>query len=282
MNRLPIIQPRSVTAQSHAQSEALTASFDTDYLIKGDLFGGGSRVRKFAPGQLVEGIPADWYPVVLQEFIPGREISVEALFKHGRLVAWLYSEAIVNLHVYGPSSVRLYREPPAIDFETTLNIVGQDAELHGLFNCAFIWSEDRAQHYLFELDPRPNAWHQFGKHFGVDWVSALSSENSDSLIQHPKGPAELIRLYPRDLKRALSASSWQGLKTWVFGEPGTWDTRNRLDKAVNRYDRRIVLFWFATPIISLGAKMWQSLPTKLQRFLVKTGVKRAVIFLVGA
>jgi predicted ATP-grasp superfamily ATP-dependent carboligase len=246
-------------------------------------------VRKFSreTARELEEIEADWYPLVVQEFVSGTEVSLEALFRNGKLVAWLYSEMVETMGDFGPSTTRRYFMPEVRDFELVLSLLGADGGLNGMFNVAMIWSPTREAHFLFELDPRPNTWHQFGKHFGVDWVEAmLGSEAITGASHAPATPAsetdEFIHLYPRALKHALNTRGLGGIRPWLTAAPGTWSSRNHKDHAINRYELREVIFWFSGPSIAMAAKVWQALPPWAQRILAKLGVKRAVIYLVGA
>lgn len=285
MNRLAIPGPKSAVACNRDELDQNAISAGTEFLIKGDLFGGGSRVRKFDSENAKPDlqIPLDWYPVVVQEFIEGDEVSVEALFRDGQLTAWMYSVVSQNISQFGPSVVRRYFTPANTDFETTLNHIGNAAQLHGFFNCALIWSPDRQAHFLFELDPRPNAWHQFGKHFGIDWVELMLGERPNKTPVSPKlDSAAPLHLYSRDLRSALASASWRRIKPWLTNAPGTWQTRNHLDSAVNRFEARSIIYWFAGPVVAFSANVWQSFPMPLQKFLVKTRLKQMVIFLIGA
>lgn len=289
MNRLELPGPETIVVENPSQLSAAADLFTDDFLIKGDLFGGGSRVRKFTQETKARAleIPSDWYPLVAQEFVEGVEVSIEALFRDGRLVAWLYSEMRETMAEFGPSTARRYFTPEVKDFELVLNRLGTQSGLHGMFNVALIWSPARRAHFLFELDPRPNTWHQFGQHFGVDWVEAMLGNqakggvNAVTLTPAP-GVDEFIRLYPRDVKNSLNTHNLKGLLPWLKNAPGTWSTRNRRDKTINRVETREVLYWFSGPLIAVSARAWQALPPSTQRLLVKFGVKRAVIFWVGA
>ncbi len=284
MNRLNISVPKSIVVEAPEKLMAATASIKGDFLIKGDLYGGGSRVRKFTETDTAElgQIPVEWFPLVVQEFISGTEVSIEALFRGGQLVAWLYSEMLETMGEFGPSTVRRYCNPIVRDFEGTLNQIGANAKLNGLFNCALIWSPMSGTHSLFELDPRPNSWHQFGNRFGVDWVELMLGEQTRRIVSPSAHSDEVLHLYPRDLRYALTSGSWPRVKPWLTRAKGTWQNRNRTDTSINRLEAREVFYWFAPPLIATAAKIWQSLPLTLQRTLVKIGVKSAVIFIIGA
>jgi hypothetical protein len=114
-------------------------------------------------------------------------------------------------------------------------------------------------------------------------VELMLGERPNKTPISPKLDAEAtIHLYSRDLRSALASASWRRIKPWLVDAPGTWKTRNHLDRAVNRYEARTIIYWFSDPLIALAAKIWQAFPQPLQRFLVKARFKQIVIFLIGA
>ena len=205
-------------------------------LVKSAEGGAGERVRwwRGAPDQ----IPAAWFPVVVQEFVAGFLISVEALFRDGELVGWLYSRSTSGIPGGGPSTARCYLSPPSRDFVDDLGLVGKTAGLHGFANCTMVWSPVERRHRLFEVDARPNAWAQFGPRLGVDWARQMSDPLPD--CAEPRiAPDERValRLYPREVIDAFDHARWSSLQPWLLALPGTWRARNARDRGVNAADR---------------------------------------------
>ena len=227
--------PSSSVAETHSELETELNIWDGPLYIKGDQGGGGLKVRFFAEANEVRSaeIPKDWFPLVLQQQVLGKLISVEALFWQGEIRGWLYSEGIEFAGSYGPTTTRRYINPPRLDFLNHLEVLGQVAELHGLFNCSFVWQVNELKHYLFEADPRPNLWHQFGPNLGVDWIEIIQN---DGLIVAQKNLPDKgfeLSLYPRELVYLIQSGKVRLLFRWLLRRQGTWDVRNHSDFSVN-------------------------------------------------
>lgn len=244
---LGITQPRSLVLRNASELAAGIGEFDRPTLIKGDQGGGGARVRETSRvlARPSESVPADWYPLLLQEFIVGDEVSVEALFGEGRLLAWQYSTPVILEGQFGRTVARDFVDPSSMDFVKSLQVLAAECGLHGFANCTFIRAADSC-HQLVEVDMRANAWHQFGPQLGVDWRSLMLGLDALEAHEpvHPefgKGRKRRFHLYPRELAHAFSTLTWSSLAPWVRRSEGTWDTRNRTDPVLNRIERRVVL-----------------------------------------
>lgn len=211
-------------------------------MLKGDGGASGERVRFVDSWTVVEieKIPGHWFPVLLQEYIDGPLISVEALFREGTLTRYLYSEPLNFTHARGPSTARHFQSPRAIDFIEPLQKLGQVAGLHGFANCSFVWDESRQSHWLFEVDMRPNRWHQFGPKLGVSWAEGMSVKPIAPVSEERPHLEAVIRLYPREIASALATRNYPALVPWLKGEPGTWQWRQRLDRTVNWQEFRSI------------------------------------------
>lgn len=211
--------------------------------IKSDQGGGGRWIRfvETLCSSVAEEIPASWFPVLVQERIVGEEISVEVLFREGKIAGWLYSQPLSSAQHYGPSVRRRYLPPHKTDFEDTLALLAHNFMLEGLFNCSFIWSNKLQKHILFEADPRPNPWHQFGPLLGVDWVSSMTAPGPFSISRPHLSRPRKLGLYPRafvyfGLEKKLSL-----IIPWLLMLPGTWNTWNRKDRAINMVEDQLVI-----------------------------------------
>ena len=122
----------------------------------------------------------------------------------------------------------------------TLKKLGQECQLHGFFNCTFIWSKTTRTHWLFEADPRPNPWHQFGPRLGVDWIELMRFPSATvvgpTLPRHPT----ILGLYPRTIIAFGLSKNVTIILPWLLGLPGTWRTRNTRDAAINAMEKAIV------------------------------------------
>lgn len=130
---------------------------------------------------------------LVQEYLHGELVAVEALFRKGELLEYAtscaYSEAL------GPSTRRIYQDKD--DRLTELiRAFGKASALDGFANMSLIQTQN-GQYWLFEADPRPNRWFAFGKWFAADFAEAiqkwLTPVNQDEIDWKPM-PAESIRI----------------------------------------------------------------------------------------
>lgn len=234
--------PHTVTAHNASQLSALCANWKGSGFLKSDLGGGGKYIRHFTAltEPLCDSIPSEWFPLIVQQEIQGTPISIEALFRVGELGGWMCSVPTVYSANFGPSIRRKYFHPQVRDFIPTLERLGRDLALHGLFNCSFIWDERTRTHYLYEADPRPNPWHQFGPRYGVDWVELMRDPQLPRQEPSFSHKRFYLSLYPRAFIYFGMEKKLSYVLPWVLCFPGTWNSRNRKDRAQNREDRRIV------------------------------------------
>lgn len=240
---LELAFPKTTIAENLDELMQLAELWPGSGFIKSDLGGGGWWVKYFTSlnHERAREISNTWFPVLVQEEIPGIEISVEVLFRRGRVAGWMYSQPTVTAKNFGPSVRRTYVEPPSLDFIDTLSHLSQELSLHGFFNCSFIWNKEIQQHVLFEADPRPNPWHQFGPQLGVDWIEIMTTETKDFVSRPSLSRRKKLGLYPRVFIFFGLEKKFSLIFPWLFGMPGTWATRNRNDRAINKMEDDIVL-----------------------------------------
>jgi hypothetical protein len=282
---LNLSSPKSAVANSMEELLELAAQEPSEFLVKGDSEGGGTRVQKFSDASELarQTIPQIWFPVVVQKYVTGAIVSVEALFIHGRLSGWLYSTVLASMSDFGPSTRRKFANPPLLDFESDLIRLGRAAELHGFFNTSWILSDELNRHVLFEADSRPNSWHQFGPRLGVNWATQLTVDQ-ELPIQSPNNlPAQGLSfwLYPRSLSDAFLTLKWRTIFAWMMRRPGTWKFRNRLDKAVNRAEDKLVWFFPSMLIAQQAVKVWARLPVSMQKYFERQGLKATIAKILG-
>lgn len=275
--------PRSVVASTNGELAAVLGTWEGNSLVKSDGGAGGEQVVAHRPERSATptALPDAWFPVVVQEYIAGVDVSIEVLLRDGRLAGWQYSVARRVAGRYGPTTVRRFVDPPRLDFIHDLDDLATAGGLHGFFNCSLRWSPREGRHYLFELDPRPNAWHQFGPRLGVDWLSAMS-QPAGAACRSPRlpHPGVVLHLYPRELLWGLDNEDWHSLLPWLLVDPGTWFSRNRRDARVNEADRR-ALSASAQRQLRMGVARalgtgWNAMPRPLQSAAERFGLRNAV------
>lgn len=297
--------PKSVIATSPKHLVQLSEDFETKYLVKADIGGGGSTVKRFsAPVTTDQSRELKaWFPVVVQEEIEGTLISVEGFYDSGKLLGWIYSKFDVESWEFGPSTRRTYFDPPSLDFEKTLIEFGLASGFHGFMNATFIWNESEKYHYLFEADNRPNGWHQFANRFGVHWGNLFA--NSDQITkpvrQELAEPNITFSLFPREPLFGIYIGKWRPALRWLWPRPGTWETRNSRDTPINKAELKEIKVAISNRlrlrlgkpfrfVISIPRRLhlllakifvwgWQSLPDATRSRFEKAGVKKLLVLI---
>jgi hypothetical protein len=271
LTQLGIPQPSTSIAATHAELQDALRRSDLPLLIKGDRgFGGEKIIHVVNPLDFdVTNVPTEWFPVVVQEYIDGEPVSVEAQFVNGRLVGYLYSSMIKTFSLYGISTERWFKRPPDQQVEKSLAELGRAGALHGLANCSFIRDSRTGEHLLIEVDLRPNSWHQFGPKLGVDWISLY--KNPPDQPVHNEG-TQRVAMYPHSLVRASRYRDFTSVWAWIVRSSGTWEMRNSKDPVVNRAEFRMI---YRHPLARILKSMWRVMPAPIQRAMKKYGIRSA-------
>lgn len=279
--------PKSLVASNVSELVKLSKQFDSDYFVKADIGSGGSGIKRFNGVFDADqsDIPESWFPVVIQEQMVGQVTSVEALYDSGKLLGWVYSKFDSEVYEFGPSTRRTFLTPPSLDFEKTLIDLGEYSGFHGFANATFIYDPVAGVHYLFEADTRSNVWHQFAKRFGVDWAKLFVTQNKTATPAHPhlESQAISISIFPRELTNAINSGQLKPLWRWITNRPGTWQTRNRRDRVVNKIELAEVISAIKSRSRQLIARLfvavWQRIPLRLRNGLEAAGVKKLLAFI---
>ena len=172
--------------------------------------------------------------LLLQEYISGENIAVEALFKNGALIASATSTVIGTMDgEFGVSCVRDYGSRKDID--EFVERIGTAFLLSGFCNITIL--RDSNDHlYLIEADSRPNIWFAAARHVGLDFSEAIRAYLSDSPVGVPlrNGNGRLRHFY-RDVNRSLEQGDMYNLILWIINSDGRW-------KCIPWYDMRLFYF----------------------------------------
>jgi len=284
-NRLKLRVPKTIVAKNSAELRKYSSKFETPFIVKADKYGGGAFLKKVSNAKEKKelNIPKEWYPVVIQKFIVGQIISVEAFFKDGALIAWMYSSFKGSVGEYGPSSSREYKNPDVLDFELDLILLAKECGLHGMFNCTFILKDKK--HYLIEADARPNSWQFLYAHFELPIVEIMSGEQESPLTPlAPNLENGAVRIV--DLDRIIPyAASKKDYKTifhslirlrkstqWIAGKKFTI-VMAVFSSTVTRRSQRVKLKLFSYAVTTFRAQ-----PEKFQQLIKKLGLTRFIAF----
>ncbi len=157
-------------------------------------------------------------PIIVQEYIKGQEIPVEAVFSKGELVAYTVSEILT--HDKGAFSYSTRRNYFANkELEKSLCILGEKMGINGFANLAYIYSLSDKGYYLIEADLRPNSW-MSGKHVrkvfieGIKRITAQISAKNRPIFTLNKRKIE-VALFYKDIRRCLYSRDLKGLARWI-------------------------------------------------------------------
>jgi hypothetical protein len=275
-----------------ADLEACLRRCSGPLMVKADQGSGGEQLRRWADPEavLADPPPLGWYPLLLQAWVAATTCSVDALFAAGELLALVPSRSLITERCFGPDLCRRFLPVAPEGVIRSLQALGQEGGLHGLFNTTFLLPADGSGPLLIEADPRPTAWHALGPRLGVDWgalmappTSAPGGPRPDPLEPHGLPPqGRVVHLFPRAPAYALRTLSWSVARPWLLARPGTWEFRLRADRAIGDWEWRSLRQAFslralAGPLQRLAAE----LPDPVQRFVRRRGLDRALLRWLG-
>ncbi|MDX2027968.1 MAG: hypothetical protein SFW62_04980, partial [Alphaproteobacteria bacterium] len=170
---IDVLTPPFQICSSFAEIERAAAEIGFPCMIKIDRSGGGDGVFKcnsaidleYQRNQLQSG------KFLVEKYIEGAAASVEPLFLDGRLVAYSYGDMLMTYGKTGVSSRRYFQPCPAL--ADTLEKISMRLGLHGFCNFTFMRDATSGQHYLIEMDMRPNAWVAYTRFAGIDFSRAI-------------------------------------------------------------------------------------------------------------
>ena len=173
--------------------------------------------------------------LVFQQFIKGCDINTEVLYHHGELLVYSYSRTLMVMGKFGVSTQRLFYQNNEVE-EVLINM-GRSLGLSGFGNVVFMYSEQEKQHYLIEIDMRPNAWTYYGRFTGNDFSEGVRRiiNNDLRLVKPTEAQAKqqlLISLYKKDVYRCILEKDVKGLLAWAANKDGRW-------RYIPFYDRKL-------------------------------------------
>lgn len=175
--------------------------------------------------------------LVIQQMINGYDVNVEVLYRNGELMVYNYSRTTKIMGKFGVSTERLFYANPEI--EATLLKIGRSFGLNGFGNVVFMYDEEKKEHYLIEVDTRPNAWMYYGKFTGNDFSEAVRKIiKNDLTVVRPqkefKNKEIRINLYKKDMYRCIMQKDVKGLLHWATNKNNRWKYIPRNDKKLLR------------------------------------------------
>ena len=174
--------------------------------------------------------------LIFQQYIKGFDANTDALFKNGELIVYSYSRTLTVMREFGVSTERLFYRNEEVEME--LVKMGRTLGLSGFANITFICDEKTGEHYLIEIDMRPNAWMHYGRFRGNDFSEGIRRIINNELTLVRPGAEHTdkrikISLYKKDVYRCLLEKDVKGLLGWMSNKESKW-------KYIPFYDRKLL------------------------------------------
>jgi hypothetical protein len=199
-------------------------------LNKYDLSWGGSDMAISHNLQDLQNVLQDlphYSKLLIQEFIDGDEIRVDALFYNGRLLNYFCAEVLSHTkNQFSYTTRRSYYAYP--ELSPMLTLIGEKILAHGFANISIIRDKRTSIHYLIEIDVRPNSWMVYSsilsRHDFIYCIQNLHNLASFDFIKSSlkKNKATEIALFYKDIRRAIWGKDLKGVARWIFGWKGYW------------------------------------------------------------
>jgi hypothetical protein len=165
--------------------------------------------------------------LLIEEFIEGDEIVVDAFFYNGRLLNYFCAKILSKTKdQFSYSTRRAYYAYP--ELSPMLTLIGEKIVAHGFANISIIRDKRTSIHYLIEVDLRPNSWMAYSnilsRHDFTYCIQNLHNLASFEFIKSSlkKNKAIEIGLFYKDIRRAIWAKDLKGIARWLFGLKGYW------------------------------------------------------------
>jgi len=162
---------------------------------------------------------------MIQEYIMGEEVPVEAIYFNGELLEYMSSKILqFDKGPFSLSTKRSYFDNP--DLKPLLQELGKKLGITGFANIAYIKEASTSIYYLIEIDLRPNSWMVYGRFCQKDFSSALKNyfNNNGTILNTTAKEAKPIEmaLFYKDLRRSFWQRDFKGVVKWVLNYKNYW------------------------------------------------------------
>lgn len=206
-------------------------------LLKQDLSWGGNGISKCENREELKSEISrhkNEYDIVIQEFVKGIDIGVEAFFYKGELVE--YAAGVINSYfssAFDFTTRRTYAVNTEI--ESLLRTLGQKIGINGFGSIQYIYHETFKEYYLLEVDIRPNIWVPYGKFSGHDFSAAIRKIINGTIkfpIVFKEAEATEVAVFYRDIIKCCKQKTILGILKWLINYKGCW-------KFIPTYDKNL-------------------------------------------
>lgn len=162
---------------------------------------------------------------LIQEYLKGEEIQVEALFFEGYLVTYLTSSNLSTVgNLFSPTTRRNYFYDEKL--KPYLTKMGELIGLNGFASITYIKYLDK--YYLIEVDPRINSWMSHSRFIMPENFIYGVKKIINGDFKKPTQSFEIkyknieVAYFLRDIQRIISKNQWFDLYRWIFNVHGYW------------------------------------------------------------
>ena len=230
----------SITSPRHIvynhQEDFDISSFNLNYpvLLKQDLsWGGGGILYCQNEAEFKASLKETnaLYDTIIQEFITGKDIGVEALYRKGELIEYNVGEVTMYYdNKFNFTTKRNYFNSKRVGDE--LKNIGRHLGINGFASIQFIYKPEEDNYYLLEVDTRPNFFVPYGRFTGHDFSEAVknfldpgyssSSISNKEISTAPEGEITEVALFYRDIIRCVKQKDYKGFVQWIFNYRHSW------------------------------------------------------------
>lgn len=165
--------------------------------------------------------------VLIQEYITGEELRIDALYFNGILVSYLSANALdYSKSKFTYNTRRNYYENKLI--LPYLTELGAKLGINGFANITYLQDPISKVYNLIEVDPRPNSWIAYSRFIATNnFFEGVKRIVSGDYIRGFQGmgiikPNVEIGLFYKDIRRAIWKKDRKGIFRWVLNINGYW------------------------------------------------------------
>ncbi len=160
--------------------------------------------------------------LLIQAYIPGETIGVEAIFDAGELRGYVCSKVVhTSGSAFAVSVEREYFVCP--ELESIIQAAGNALTIHGLASMTYLQHAETKEFYLVEADLRANAWFRLAEFAGMDFSEALRNcfVQKKELLR-PTATGIFICIFSRHIMWSLRNFKVIEISKWIFNVGGRW------------------------------------------------------------
>jgi len=233
-----IATPRFINYSEEHDVQTIKQNLHFPILLKEDFSFSGIGIQYCEDPSLLQGCldkVTNKKNLVLQEFIEGEDIGLEALFRDGQLVTYNCAEILTYMYnKFSFTTRRRYYQSEEI--ASLLKVLGKQVGLNGFASIQYIHHKERDIYYLLEVDARTNMWMAYSRFTEHDFSNGIKKIINGDIynINEPASNKSVeVAIFDRDIRRCVKHKDFKGLLQWFYNYNGYW-------KFIPFYDRKVL------------------------------------------